>query len=414
MRFKNMTENDKARFLELYNVQGAKKDIVDSIVKEFKIHERTVYHFHTKILKENNNLQNLKFEKIDTNVEYSQDEVQQIVSENNRLRKSLTLQSDKNTAFRREQRLSARKDNIYDTLLESFYNKVKHHKFKSYEPIVVKHKKVTQKEGLCVILSDEHFGELVDSEVTPGNNFNYEIVEKRIMHVIDSLIRYEYQSKELNVFQLLDVLKGIIHGGTFNTEGGLTTSMLKVVEVYVKVYSTLSENYDKINVTVTNSNHDRVVENPSTKDKWDNFGIMLMKMVDMVLKAKGITNVKFSFTKHDYQLVNINGAPILAFHGDSMRGYKPYIDSQVSKLQDICIGIFGTIYKHSFSGHIHKHYSCDNCYGGKSITNSSMVGNSEYGVSSGFTSIRPSQTIIFIEENGDIEKVTTVDLSRII
>lgn len=339
----------------------------------------------------------------------------EILSEKNRkLYHSLTLIRDENTALRKESRQEVRQENLYDSLIEAFKHKIDS---MSFPPISLEQNLVdyeAPEQGLCGIFSDIHSGDCVESEVTPFNNYNYEIMEKRMLKVAEEIIWYPHQSKTLTMFHLLDDIKGLLHMGLYTSLDGVTTSMLKIVESYVKVYELLVQHYSGINIYVTNSNHDRKTDKPTSTDKWDNFGIMLAKFLEMILKAKGCNNINFYYTKHDYQLININGANILAFHGDSIRSFKPYSASEISKAQDICLGMFNTTFKHSVNGHFHIGNVCANQYGGVSISNGTLVGNTEYGTSNGFRSIIPSQTIFFVNEEGNIEDTKLINLSSII
>ena len=301
-------------------------------------------------------------------------------------------------------------------LLEAFKHKIEAMEFTTVELKISQDYigEQLQRKGLCAILSDIHGGDEVISEVTPYNNYNYEIMEKRMLKVANEIILFDKQSNELTMFHLLDDLKGIIHSGLYTSLDGLTTSMLRVVEAYVKVYDVLIPYYDSINIYVTNSNHDRKTDKPTSVDKWDNFGIMLAKFLEMVLRAKGHNNVNFHYTKHEYHLVKINGANIFAFHGDSLRTFKPYNPTEISKAQDICLGMFKETFKHTINGHFHIGNVCANQYGGVSISNGTLVGNTEYGTSNGFRSIIPSQTIFFVNKEGNIEDTKLINLASII
>ena len=341
-------------------------------------------------------------------------ELEKYVGKTEQLYKSLTLVRDENNRLRKSMRQEVRQENLYDSLIEAFKHKID---LMSFPPISLEQNLVdyeAPEQGLCGIFSDIHSGDYVESEVTPFNNYNYEIMEKRMLKVAEEIIWYPHQSKTLTMFHLLDDIKGLLHGGLYTSLDGVTTSMLKIVESYAKVYELLTQHYSGINIYVTNSNHDRKTDKPTSTDKWDNFGIMLAKFLEMILKAKGYNNINFYYTKHDYQLVNINGANILALHGDSIRSFKPYSASELSKAQDICLGMFNTTFKHSVNGHFHIGNVCANQYGGVSISNGTLVGNTEYGTSNGFRSIIPSQTIFFVKEDGNIEDIKLINLSSIV
>lgn len=330
-----------------------------------------------------------------------------------KLYKSLTLVRDSNNALRKEHRYSARAENISDILLNDFRAKIEDIVVLSPNIYEIKTKpKASQRDGLVLLLGDTHFGSIETQEVS-NNNFNYDIAERRLHYMVEKTLTNPFQSYNLVVFSLLDELKGLIHNSEYLSEEGFTTSMLKVVEVYTDIYSKLSPAYDRVDVYVTGSNHDRVTQKPTSTMKWDNLGSMCMKMVDMVLKAKGIKNVHFYFTKNEYHLTNINGSNILAFHGDTVRKYNPCSQTERANLQSICLGIYGKPYKFAISGHIHKSNMAMNEYGGYNISNGTLVGNGEYGVSNGFASIRPSQTILYFDEGGNIEQTSFIDLGHI-
>ena len=189
--------------------------------------------------------------------------------------------------------------------------------------------------------------------------------------------------------------------------------MLKIVQVYSDLYERISPLYKSIEVYVTNSNHDRTTQKPTSYMKWDNYGIMMMKMVDMLLKAKGVNNVNFNFTKNEYHLVEINGSNIMALHGDSIRSYKAYSKVERNHLQSICLGLFNKPYHIAVSGHTHQSMQVSNEFGGYNIVNGSLNGNSEYGITNGFSSIEPCQTIFFIDDKGKVKDLHFVNLSHI-
>ena len=343
-------------------------------------------------------------------------DVDRLSSKNRKLYQSLVLSRDENTALRRESRREARSEDVVEHLIEAFKQKIESMEFPTLKLEIPRDYigEQIQRKGLCAIFSDIHGGDEVISEVTPYNNYNYEIMEKRMLKVANEILLFDKQSNDLTMFHLLDDLKGLLHGGLYTSLDGVTTSMLKVVEAYVKVYNVLTPYYDNIDIYVTNSNHDRKTDKPTSVDKWDNFGIMLAKFLEMILKAKGHSNINFHYTKHDYHLVTINGANIFAFHGDSLRNFKPYSPTEVSKAQDICLGMFNKTFKHSINGHFHIGNVCANQYGGVSISNGTLVGNTEYGTSNGFRSIIPSQTIFFVNSEGNIEDTKLINLASII
>ena len=338
-----------------------------------------------------------------------------LADKNRKLYQSLTLARDEATNLRRWAREEVRKEHLVDHLLSTFE---KHLSSMDIQPVQIdKYDKENYKlplQGLCVILSDEHIGNVVEEEKVPWNNYSYDIARKRLERVLTRVINYPKQSQELTIFNLLDTIQGMIHGAVPYSEDGLIGQIIAAVDIYVGLYEGIASQYSKINIVTVNDNHSRLSEKPSTQNKWDNLSIMLFKMVERILQAKGLNHFEFSFTKHDYQLVNINGANIFALHGDTIRSYRPESASEVAKAQDVCMGIFKEPFRHIISGHRHHHLVCDNQYGGVSIQNASLNGNTEYGMTSGYRPIQPSQTFFFVEEDGRIDSIEKVSVGDIV
>lgn len=367
--------------------------------------KQSVLELHKDIAKENG-------EKYDL-VEALEKELETVVDKNRKLNKAINNVRDENNNLRRIIRVEDREIYKFEKILEEFSAKISGLELKkldiTYKEFPIK---PTQKYGTVVLLGDEHFGEISEQEVC-GNNYTHNIATKRLNYVVDTLAQYQNQSEILTVFELLDISKGQIHFGEYLSEAGLTGTMLKIVQVYADLYERVSPLYKGIEVYVTNSNHDRTTQKPTSYMKWDNYGIMMMKMVDMLLKAKGVNNVNFNFTKNEYHLVEINGSNVMALHGDSIRSYKAYSKVERNHLQSVCLGMFNKPYHIAVSGHTHQSMQVSNEYGGYNIVNGSLNGNSEYGITNGFSSIEPCQTIFFIDDKGKVKDLHFVNLSHI-
>ena len=341
------------------------------------------------------------------------DELNAISKDNIKLHKSLITTRDSNTSLRRQIREVTREALVDDNLLEHFSKYLLENEI-NVNYINIKGTKVVEhiSDGLCVVFGDEHIGEEVDT-TNVNNKYNYDIAEARLHYVVKQTLLFPYQSTNINVFMLLDSLRGLIHDGMNHNEGGFTTAVIKLVEIYAGIFETLSCHYNEVFIHTTLDNHGRVSEKPATKNRMDNFSVMAIKMIEMLLHSRGIKNITFNFSKGDYNFTEINGAGICAFHGDTIRQYKAYSTTQTAKVQDVCLNIFNKPAKHFISGHQHVSMICANQYGGTNIQNGTVVGNNEYGVSTGFAPIQPSQTIFFVNKFGDIETTKVVSLQHI-
>lgn len=342
-----------------------------------------------------------------------ENDVKLLAEDNRKLRKALVLARDSNNALRKEVRVEVRNEDVVDTILSKFEQQIL-----SMEKVIVPLLPCNivsdeiPKEGLVLVLGDAHWGSNETKEEC-GSNYNFDVAERRLNYMVEKTLTNPLQSQDLKVIELLDITKGLLHQSEYLSEGGITGAILKIVEVYSEVYAKLSGKYNNIDVIVTNSNHDRTTQWVSSHMKWDNFGIMVYKMIEILLKAKGVNNITFKYTMKEHHLININSANIFVTHADAIRSYKAHSQAERAKVQAICLGMFGTHYKHMICGHQHQSIAASNEYGGYNIVNGTLVGNSTYGVSNGFASLQPVQTILFIDDKGDIEQLSFINLSHI-
>ena len=269
-------------------------------------------------------------------------------------------------------------------------------------------------DGLVAIYGDTHYGEVVSKSEVPSNEYNYLIAQARIEKFVDNILMYPRQSNNLVLVDLKDTIKGVIHGGLYTSEGSFITSIMKATELNVQLYSTLAAVYDNVKVVSTGSNHERTQDVIIMDKKYLDYGRLIDTFVQAQLQAMGINNVTIQTTDSGYNMFNINGANIVAFHGDTLRKYNPSDANQRSLLQDFCFSEISAPYRHAINGHGHQFIMAHNQYNGVSIQNGTLVGSNEYGLQSGFRSITPSQTVCFVESDGQIQDVRVLDLSNIV
>lgn len=352
----------------------------------------------------------LNEESLDEYTEELEDENQMLFEKNQKLESTLIKTRLELNAKRKIQRDSVKAEVLEAKLLKSFEDSLR-------KPTMAKpsfnysHNGFTESnDGLCIVLSDQHIGEIVGKDVVQ-NEYNYKVALKRLDLFLESVLTFPKQSKKINVMQCGDMLKGLIHGGMFTTEGSFIESISVAVDYNVYLYQILAEVYEEVNIYSITGNHDRVTEEPSNSNKSLDFTRLVDKMVAKQLNAFGVTNVNLFVTDTPYQLININTANVILFHGDTVRKYNPADANQRSLLQDLCIGTFKETYKHAVSGHTHSFSACHNQYGGMSIVNGTLVGSNAFGVSNGMRDIVPSQTIFYIDTDGELELIKAVKLS---
>ncbi len=454
MKFKKLTQEHKGLFMEIWDSKDmSRPDKVNLLSEEFDIKSRSVYYWAGKIedeIKEirksldpvnrtgeyieflttgkseedqmiqdciDDEVPNMKeFEdkinqdNLDT-IQNLSDELVYLNKKNKSLNKSLTNVRHENNGFRRMQRVIDKSDHFKDEILKAFNKRLEHFEIPKIQPVRTIKKNIP-KEGLCCIFSDIHFDDFVEKEVVPSGAYNYVIAEKRLDYFVDRIINNHSQSEILTVYALGDFLKGVIWGGDSQGEEGLVESIVKAVEIFHGIFAKLSNHFSLVNVLWSNDNHSRLGDNVATYNKSQDYNYLLFKMLDMMLLQTNSNNVNMKFTKSGYHFNRINGHKIVSFHGDTLRSYKVYSDSECSKLQDICYQMFNERYDTALSGHLHRFAVSSNSTG-YNICNGTSVGDTEYGTSSGFRSIQALQTILFIDEKSRLEEITPVHLSHI-
>jgi hypothetical protein len=357
-----------------------------------------------------------------------QDEVAELFAAATTEPKNATIIEDKDTVYRKldvaERALQRARDELNyrratmrsEVRSEDFEKKIEDLVTKSLGSLVInvpsipKVSPYSQEYGLIAVLSDIHLGEIVGDDV-PDNEYNYKIAKQRTNQFIQSIISNPKQSRKIIVTDLKDVLKGVIHNGIYESEDSFIDSINIAVGMYVDIYLTLSAEYEELIIYSTGSNHDRIFDNVTTTDKHLDYGRLIDMMVTRILNAAKIDNITIRTTENGYHMFKVNGANIAVMHGDTLRNYKPYVEQSRAKLQDTCLQIFNEPYRHAISGHTHSFVACANQYGGMNVVNGTMVGNTSYGLQSGYGAITPSQTILYVEDTGAIEDIKSVQFS---
>ena len=319
-----------------------------------------------------------------------------------KLARSLQLARDENNALRALDRKEYREDDAVSKVLEVFEKHVK--KFKPQLPPVIELKDSTRTEwGDVVGISDWHIGEDVNAEEVNGSNeFNYKVAYKRVAKYI-SKINTKQSSDNVVIADLGDNIRGIIHGGIEDTEGGLMESLVQAVDLQIVFINSMLAIYNKIDYRFVVGNHSRLDDHVKAKGKYKDYSWLITQM--LVRLYTNEPRITFHISKSGFHLIKLNTASVLLFHGDTLRGYNPNQNGSRLNIQDICIGLFRKSARHFFSGHKHIAMNIHNQWEGVNIISGTLVGNNEYGVQSGFSTISSSQCMFTVQQDGKIEDI---------
>lgn len=321
----------------------------------------------------------------------------------NKLSRSLQLARDENNVLRAMDRKGFRDEDIVDKVLDIFSKNIKKFKPTPFTEITHDGNPTRTLWGNIVGVSDWHIGEDVsDEEVNGSNEFNYKVAHKRITKYIQS-ISSKQSSENLIIADLGDNIRGIIHGGMEDSEGGLMESIVKAVDLQVMFINSMLSIYHKIDYRFVVGNHSRLDEHIKAKNKYKDYSWLITQML-MRLYADE-KRLSFNISKSGFHLIKVNTANILLFHGDTLRSYNPNQNGSRLNAQDNCVGLFKKSARHFFSGHKHIAMNIQNQWEGVNIISGTLVGNNEYGVQNGFSTISSSQCMFNVQQDGKIEEI---------
>lgn len=334
-----------------------------------------------------------------------------LIAKLQKLEQSLILARDENNALRAMARKSIRTDSISIEMLKCFEDNVKMLKPKVY---TYKNTDLNAPKmmpwGNIVGISDWHTGEEVSAnEMQGSNSYNYEITERRCKKYIRKIIKSTITKTEnLVIADLGDNIRGIIHAGITDTEGGLMMSIVKAVEMQSMFIDEMLNNYNKIDYKFVVGNHSRLDDQILSKNKYQDYSWLITQML-MKLYANE-PRIKFDISESGYHYLSVNGAGVLMFHGDTVRNYNPTIESTILKVQGICNDLFGKTAKHFLSGHKHVATTVQNRYMGVNVISGTLVGTNEYGLQNGFGNINVSQFMLNVDKEGNVEELSHFNL----
>ncbi len=253
----------------------------------------------------------------------------------------------------------------------------------------------------CVLISDTHFGEIVARDEVPNNEYNYEVAKQRLEQLAKHCLT-TMKTDRIHVFILGDIIQGIPHNMMNQAEGNFIESITQAVDCLTYFINILKLHYKDVYVHAVGGNHDRLTEEITFNKKYVNFALLVYKMCER------LTNVPFNVSTTPFVHCYLNGALVAGMHGDTFRGYTPNNLQEVAKVFDVFEQLFETRPKHMFSGHLHIPMSCLNQFGGMCVVNGSLIGNGNYALYNGMRAVRPSQTIVTLNQHGDCVSVNNV------
>lgn len=264
------------------------------------------------------------------------------------------------------------------------------------------------------LLSDAHYGEVVDPEEALGITYNTTVARNRILHYRDTVLRYaelrreSYPVDKLTLAVLGDMLSGNIHEElAITNEVMLTEQAVEMAGILFDITGDFSSEFKEVEVIIIPGNHPRTTKKPKHKTKFDNWEWIMGKMVQSMFGVAQQTNgnIKITVPKSLVHTHEIFGHRIGMWHGDGvksasfagipfygMRQQREAIQALMSQLGLPRIDML-------VMGHFHQHLywqgECD------ILINGSIKGGDEYGISTRLSAPDPIQVLLeFHPEHG--------------
>lgn len=182
------------------------------------------------------------------------------------------------------------------------------------------------KEAVILMLSDLHWGEVIDLQAMGGrNSFNMSIAHKRLQrffsHVCELGTEHWVGPPPAVIYLWLggDLIAGEIHDELAKTNDLLAIPSVRDLSTHlVAGIDLLLKTFDcDIRVVSTPGNHGRTTKKPESKAfAINSYDTLVTWMLERWYTARGEKRVTFSMPVSGDALVNINGWNILFTHGD--------------------------------------------------------------------------------------------------
>lgn len=252
---------------------------------------------------------------------------------------------------------------------------------------------------MILALTDWHIGADVNVE---GNRYNYEIARRRIHDAVDQAIQIANERKvyRIDVVYMGDILEHsyMRNSQSYHAEFPVSKQMALGGRLMIEVLTKLSKTFFTVYRGFA-GNHDRMNGNKNDNIDGDTGMVVVNDYVKMFIEGaeeRGIENLMYVDTHHfSARLIDVNGKNFKFVHGDLER------KADTKKIAD-----HGSRDKVHYDaivyGHFHHFMMLEVGIDRLEIRVGSTKGSDDYSEKLGLGSA-PSQAVILVSENGDIE-----------
>ncbi|MCY8549311.1 hypothetical protein MOD25_05240 [Bacillus haynesii] len=249
---------------------------------------------------------------------------------------------------------------------------------------------------MIVGLSDLHIGALVDTNV---NQYNFNIALERLSVYASKIIREANMNNitDLHVVNLGDVIEhsSMRFNQGYNVEFLFSDQIVRASDLIIKFLMFLAEKRFNVSYAGIAGNHDRIVDKEKNID-----GDHVVKSINYSIKSfiQNTKTERITFNESDdyeYRL-EINSRNIKFIHGDRDSLKDESLLAKHSAMDNI-------VYDMIVMGHYHSFRDIEVGLDKRIVTLGSLKGADDYSKNKLRKLSSPSQGIIIVDENGDVE-----------
>lgn len=247
---------------------------------------------------------------------------------------------------------------------------------------------------MFVALTDLHIGALVD---TSFNKFNYEVAQARMQQYLNKVIT-EIKNNDISEVYLMnlgDVIEHpYMHNLMYTSEFVMSEQIARASDLIIKFMVSLSEHVS-VRVAGIAGNHDRFEENKNVNLDSDHAVRLVNYSIKSYIENSKIKRVTYEQAKDYEHSISLNGVNIKCVHGDLDNIKNENILAKHSDMD-------GIDYNLIVMGHFHHHRIIELGIEKFAVMFGTLKGADMYSQKVRKLS-NPSQGVIIIDENGEIE-----------
>lgn len=268
-------------------------------------------------------------------------------------------------------------------------------------------------EDAVLVLSDSHFGKIVDPAQTSGfGHYNPAIAVKRCQHIqsaVSRLITNNIDSpiQTLHIFLLGDLVEGMLNHAEECPDRLLVVDQVQLAALsFYQLILNLAAVIPNIKITGMVGNHGRWPNQKKmpTSDRYSNLDGVVIEWISSLISASGLKNVSCNLGTSIHEFVDIRGWRFCLSHGDHLKGGDKAlgvpshsIGREISAMTSRLASSGQKVPDYYIVGDKHRPIELPTATG-KYIINGAWVGVDTYSMSGNFSPNRPQQLFFGVHD----------------